>query len=116
MTDEEAVLRRCAEEARRLIAELDRVGLGHTPSALHMALAADDLERRSGAAPGDAVYLVEGDDHLDDPAWGVSPLVTGCADEVLRWLRERPDLERLSVVTAANEVFWAREYLERAAG
>ena len=62
------------------------------------------------------MYLIVGNDHLDDPAWGNAPLMTGTPRGVAAWLRSQTDLSELSVVTQDGATLWASDYLKREDG
>lgn len=56
------------------------------------------------------IYLVTGDDHEDDPAWGIVPIWTGTVREAIAWLLLQDDVSRYSVMIDKYSV-WARDFL-----
>jgi hypothetical protein len=59
------------------------------------------------------VYYLSGNDHEDDPAWGMSPVQTGSLRQIAYWLMAQDSLEGLSVVIGHRETIWARDLLSR---
>lgn len=62
------------------------------------------------------IYSVSGDDHQDDPAWGLSPIWTGSLGQVASWLMLCETLDGLSVVIDDRKTVWARDLLPALAG
>ena len=60
-----------------------------------------------------SVYLVTGDDYLDDPAWGIEPLRVGEPQEIAMWLQQQPTLETLVISVDGGATVWAVDWLQR---
>jgi hypothetical protein len=58
-----------------------------------------------------AVYRVTSDDHLDDPAWGIEPIMTGPPAEVASWLLMQADLCVLAISDGSPGTVWAVDFL-----
>ncbi|WBO23913.1 hypothetical protein [Sphingomonas abietis] len=56
------------------------------------------------------IYLITGDDHLDDPAWGIVPIWTGTVRQAIAWLLLADDISQYSVVIGDDAV-WAKDFL-----
>lgn len=62
------------------------------------------------------VYDLSGNDHEDDPAWGMSPVQTGSLRQIASWLMAQESLDGLSAVIGNSETIWARGLLPRLVG